>query len=111
VNDRAATFTMALCARNARKRWRSRGILRVVPEGRRAPDRLAGGLDGGAARDLGSYAYAADLRKVDQSGALEQGMTLEYLTAAGACVLGTPEECLATCERYRAAGVDLLLCS
>ena len=60
-------------------------------------------------RELGSYAYAADLRQVDRSGALD-GMTLEYLTGAGACVLGTPDECIAICERYREAGVDLLLC-
>jgi len=29
---------------------------------------------------------------------------------AGACVLGTPAQCLDTCKRYQAAGVDLLLC-
>ena len=37
-------------------------------------------------------------------------LTLEYLAAEGACVLGTPEECIETCKRYEAAGVDLLLC-
>ena len=36
--------------------------------------------------------------------------SLEYLVDAGACVLGTPDQCLETCERYEAAGVDLLLC-
>ena len=35
---------------------------------------------------------------------------LEYLAEAGACVLGTPEECIETCKRYEAAGVDQLLC-
>ena len=60
-------------------------------------------------RDLGNYAYAADLANVDRSGALDL-LTLEYLTGAGACVLGTPEQCFETCRRYEAAGVDLLLC-
>jgi alkanesulfonate monooxygenase SsuD/methylene tetrahydromethanopterin reductase-like flavin-dependent oxidoreductase (luciferase family) len=59
--------------------------------------------------DLGNYAYAADLAKVDKSGALDL-LTLEYLTGAGACALGTPDECLEACRRYEAAGVDLLLC-
>ena len=29
---------------------------------------------------------------------------------AGACALGTPEQCLEMCKAYEAAGVDLLLC-
>ena len=44
----------------------------------------------------------------------EQGMlghlTLEYLLENDACVLGTPDDCLAACRKYEAAGVDLLLC-
>jgi alkanesulfonate monooxygenase SsuD/methylene tetrahydromethanopterin reductase-like flavin-dependent oxidoreductase (luciferase family) len=49
------------------------------------------------------------MRKIDDAGALDL-LTLEYLTGAGACVLGAPAQCRALCERYRAAGVDLLLC-
>ena len=37
-------------------------------------------------------------------------LSLEYLMDSGACVLGTPEECIETCRRYEAAGVDQLLC-
>jgi alkanesulfonate monooxygenase SsuD/methylene tetrahydromethanopterin reductase-like flavin-dependent oxidoreductase (luciferase family) len=37
-------------------------------------------------------------------------LSLEYLVDSGACVLGTPEQCLDACKRYEAAGVDLLLC-
>ena len=37
-------------------------------------------------------------------------LTLEYLTESGACVVGTPDECVETCRRYEEAGVDLLLC-
>jgi alkanesulfonate monooxygenase SsuD/methylene tetrahydromethanopterin reductase-like flavin-dependent oxidoreductase (luciferase family) len=37
-------------------------------------------------------------------------LSLEYLIESGACVLGTPEQCIETCKRYEAAGVDQLLC-
>jgi alkanesulfonate monooxygenase SsuD/methylene tetrahydromethanopterin reductase-like flavin-dependent oxidoreductase (luciferase family) len=37
-------------------------------------------------------------------------LSLEYLVEAGACVLGTPADCIETCRRYEEAGVDLLLC-
>ena len=39
-----------------------------------------------------------------------QNNHVEYLVDANACVLGTPEECVAACREYEAAGVDLLLC-
>ena len=60
-------------------------------------------------QELGNYAYAADLKAADDSGGLDL-LTLEYLTDAGACVLGTPDECIEACRRYEEAGVDLLLC-
>ena len=37
-------------------------------------------------------------------------LTLDYLTESGACVLGTPDDCVEMVRRYEAAGVDLLLC-
>jgi alkanesulfonate monooxygenase SsuD/methylene tetrahydromethanopterin reductase-like flavin-dependent oxidoreductase (luciferase family) len=37
-------------------------------------------------------------------------ISLEYLMEANACVLGTPDECVATCKLYEEAGIDLLLC-
>ena len=58
---------------------------------------------------LGSYSYAADMKKTDDSGMLDL-LTLEYLIDSNACVLGTPAECLEACKAYEAAGVDLLLC-
>ena len=60
-------------------------------------------------RDLGSYAYAADMKNVDEAGALDL-LSLEYLIDNGACVLGTPEQCVAACKRCEAAAVDLLPC-
>ena len=44
-----------------------------------------------------------------RSGSLDL-LSLEYLVDAGACVLGTPDQCVEACKRYEAAGVDLLLC-
>jgi alkanesulfonate monooxygenase SsuD/methylene tetrahydromethanopterin reductase-like flavin-dependent oxidoreductase (luciferase family) len=60
-------------------------------------------------QDLGTYGYAADLKQVADDGSLDF-MDLAYLEGSGACVLGTPEECIETCKRYEAAGVDQLLC-
>ncbi len=60
-------------------------------------------------QDLGNYAYADDLKAVDESGALDL-LSLEYLVESGACVVGTPDDCVAACRRYEEAGVDTLLC-
>ncbi len=60
-------------------------------------------------QSLGNYDYAAAMRKTADEGTLDL-LSLEYLADAGACVLGTPDECLAACRRYEEAGVDLLLC-
>ncbi len=38
---------------------------------------------------LGTYAYAADMKKTDDEGLLDL-LTLEYLMNSNACVLGTP---------------------
>jgi alkanesulfonate monooxygenase SsuD/methylene tetrahydromethanopterin reductase-like flavin-dependent oxidoreductase (luciferase family) len=55
--------------------------------------------------EAGSYQYTADF-----SGFLAT-MTMDSLVSSGGCVIGTPDECLETCQRYQAAGVDLLLCN
>ena len=60
-------------------------------------------------QDLGNYAYAGDMKNVDDDGMLSL-LTLEYLAETGACVLGTPDDCVEMCQRYVEAGVDLLLC-
>jgi alkanesulfonate monooxygenase SsuD/methylene tetrahydromethanopterin reductase-like flavin-dependent oxidoreductase (luciferase family) len=110
VHDQASTFTMALCAPTTDEAWDvARESFEWYP---RAGARLIAtmaDLMADRGQDLGSYAYAADLKAVADDGALDL-LTLEYLSAEGACVLGTPEECIATCKRYEAAGVDQLLC-
>ena len=60
-------------------------------------------------QELGNYGYAADMRAVSDDGSLDL-LSLEYLVDTGACVLGTPDQCVDACKRYEAAGVDLLLC-
>ena len=111
VHNQAATFTMALCAptRGGSARDGAR-VVRVVPEGGRAPDR-ARSREWMEERkqELGNYAYAADMRAVPTT-ARSTSCSLEYLVDSGACVLGTPEQCVDACQRYEAAGVDLLLC-
>ncbi len=37
-------------------------------------------------------------------------MTFDYLVESGACVVGTPDDCVEMCRKYEEAGVDLLLC-
>jgi len=110
VHDEAATFTMTLCAptrdeaiATAREsfEWYPAAGARLI----------ASVADWMAERnqDLGNYAYAADLKAVDEAGGLDL-LSLEYLTGSGACVLGTPDDCIESVRRYEEAGVDLLLC-
>jgi alkanesulfonate monooxygenase SsuD/methylene tetrahydromethanopterin reductase-like flavin-dependent oxidoreductase (luciferase family) len=110
VNNQAATFTMAICAperdeaiANAREsfEWYPKTGARQI----------ASLTDWMAERnqELGSYSYAAEMKSRDDEGLLDL-MRLEYLMDSNACVLGTPEECIASCRAYEEAGVDLLLC-
>lgn len=110
VNDRAATFTMTLCSRDREEAHRvARESFEWYPAtGARQIATMAGWM-AEREEELGNYSYAADLKRSDDEGLLGQ-LSLEYLVDAGACLLGTPEDCVATCERYRDAGVDLLLC-
>jgi alkanesulfonate monooxygenase SsuD/methylene tetrahydromethanopterin reductase-like flavin-dependent oxidoreductase (luciferase family) len=110
VHDEAATFTMSLCAPTREEAWdAARESFEWYPAaGARIIASLAE-LMVENGQDLGSYSYAADLKKVDEDGMLDL-LTLEYLAEVGACVLGTPDDCVETCRRYEAAGVDLLLC-
>jgi alkanesulfonate monooxygenase SsuD/methylene tetrahydromethanopterin reductase-like flavin-dependent oxidoreductase (luciferase family) len=110
VHDEAATFTMTLCAPTREEAWASaRASFEWYPK---AGARLIASVSEWMAerdQDLGTYAYAKDLADVDAEGMLDL-LTLEYLAESGACVLGTPDDCIEACRRYEAAGVDLLLC-
>jgi alkanesulfonate monooxygenase SsuD/methylene tetrahydromethanopterin reductase-like flavin-dependent oxidoreductase (luciferase family) len=110
VNNSAATFTMTCCAPTKDEAWTlARESFEWYPK---AGARLIASVAEWMAEkqeELGNYGYAADMLKTDEGGMLDL-LTLEYLAESGACVLGTPEECLEMCKRYQEAGVDLLLC-
>ena len=110
VHDEASTFTMTLCAPTKDEAWETaRRSFEWYPK---AGARLIGSMAEWMAEtggDLGNYAYAADLKTTDDAGLLDL-LTLEYLAETGACVLGTPDDCVEMCRKYEAAGVDLLLC-
>jgi len=110
VHDNAATFTMALCAPDrAQALELARESFEWYPKA--GARHIASLTDWMAERqqDLGSYSYAADLKATDDQGLLDL-LTLEYLVDSNACVLGTPEDCIAMCRQYEEAGIDLLLC-
>lgn len=108
VHDEVATFTMALCDTD-----RERAVATATESFEWYPKKGARQIvtvaEWQAEKELGDYAYAGDLKSVDEQGLLDL-LTIDYLRSEGACVLGTPEECYEACKRYEAAGVDLLLC-
>jgi alkanesulfonate monooxygenase SsuD/methylene tetrahydromethanopterin reductase-like flavin-dependent oxidoreductase (luciferase family) len=110
VHNEAATFTMAICGPDREK---AEAVARESFEWypKTGARQIATLTDWMAERNqsLGTYAYAADMKKTDDEGTLEL-LSLEYLTGAGACVLGTPDDCIEACRAYEEAGVDLLLC-
>ncbi len=110
VNNHAATFTMALCAPDRQEAMdAARQSFEWYPA--KGARQIATLTDWMAERnqELGSYSYAADLKKTEDAGLLDM-ISLEYLMDTPACVLGTPEECIETCRLYQEAGIDLLLC-
>jgi alkanesulfonate monooxygenase SsuD/methylene tetrahydromethanopterin reductase-like flavin-dependent oxidoreductase (luciferase family) len=110
VNNQAATFTMALCTDNRDKAIElARESFEWYPV--TGAKQIATVSDWMAERnqELGTYSYAADMKAHQDDGSLDL-LSLEYLIDSNACVLGTPDECLDTCKKYEAAGIDLLLC-
>ncbi|HEY1829262.1 MAG TPA: LLM class flavin-dependent oxidoreductase [Acidimicrobiales bacterium] len=110
VHEQAATFTMAVCAPDRGEAIATaRESFEWYPK--TGARQIATLTDWMAERDqeLGSYAYAAEMKSHDDQGMLDL-LSLEYLVDANACVLGTPDECVEACRQYEAAGVDLLLC-
>jgi len=110
VNNRAATFTMAMCGPDRQVALdTARESFEWYPKA--GARHIASMTDWMIERkqDLGSYAYAADMKRIDDEGGLDL-LSLEYLVEANACVIGTPEDCIRTCRLYEQAGIDLLLC-
>ena len=110
VHNRAATFTMALCAPTTDEAYAAaRESFEWYPKTGARQIATVAEMMAEQSRELGNYHYAADMKQVADDGSLDL-LSLEYLVDTGACVLGTPEQCIETCKRYEAAGVDQLLC-
>ncbi|MHB8439276.1 MAG: LLM class flavin-dependent oxidoreductase [Acidimicrobiales bacterium] len=110
VHDNAATFTMNLCApdRLQALELAKESFEHYPKSGARQIATLTDWM-ASQHQDLGSYAYAADMKKVDEEGLLDL-LTIDYIAENDAAVVGTPEDCIRTCRRYEEAGIDLLLC-
>ncbi len=110
VHNEAATFTMVMCAPTREEAWdNARESFEWYPK---KGARLIGSVADWMAetqQDLGNYAYAGDMKRIDSEGSLDL-LSLEYLAESGASAVGTPDDCLEACKRYEEAGVDLLLC-
>jgi alkanesulfonate monooxygenase SsuD/methylene tetrahydromethanopterin reductase-like flavin-dependent oxidoreductase (luciferase family) len=110
VHDQASTFTMALCAPTLEEaRETARESFEWYPKAGARLIASVAEMQAERGEELGTYSYAADLKNVADDGSLDF-MDLEYLETSGACVLGTPDQCIETCRRYEEAGVDQLLC-
>ena len=108
VNDQAATFTMVHCADDNETAFAAAAeSMTWYP--RVGARQIAEIADWQAGKDLGNYAYAADMQKTRDAGALEQ-LTFDYIRDAGAAMVGDPKRCIEIGERYAASGCDLLFC-
>ena len=107
-NERAATFTMVHCAASDAEAfadaeesfpWYVKTAVSHIAS-------LADWMKGG---NLGTYAYAEQLKGVKDSGALDH-LSFDFLRDSGSAVVGSPERCVEIAKRYEVAGCDLLLC-
>ena len=110
INNQAAAFTMVNCAptkqqsydisKNAFEWYPKRSIELITS--------VAAWLEE-MKRDLGTYSYLEEARKVVSSG-IHEALTFDYLHENKAVLCGVPDEVTRTAKEYEAAGVDLLLC-
>jgi len=106
VNGKAATFTMVLAAPTREEarataaesfEWYARKGTEAVASVSKWMRELG--------RESGTYAYGDALADLDTSF-----LNFDFLESSGACIVGTPAQCVETARRYEAAGCDLLLC-
>jgi hypothetical protein len=108
VNDQAATFTMVHCADDNETAFAAAAeSMAWYP--RVGARQIAEIADWQAGRDLGNYAYAADMQKTRDAGALDL-LSFDYIRDAGAAMVGDPKRCIEIGERYAASGCDVLFC-
>ncbi len=107
-NSRAATFTMVHCAETDDAAFADANV--AFPWYlRTAVAHIASLNDWMGGKNLGSYAYAAELDQVIKSGAMDH-LSLDFLRETGSAVVGSPTRCVELARRYEKAGCDLLLC-
>jgi alkanesulfonate monooxygenase SsuD/methylene tetrahydromethanopterin reductase-like flavin-dependent oxidoreductase (luciferase family) len=107
-NERAATFTMVHCAPTNTEAFADAEV--SFPwYVRTAVRHIASLTDWMSGTEMGSYAYAGQLKTVVDAGGLDH-LDFEFLKASGSAVVGDPERCVEIARRYEAAGCDLLLC-
>ena len=110
VHNQAATFTMAICAPDRDKAIaEARESFEWYPK--TGARQIATLTDWMAERNesLGTYAYAADMKKTDDSGMLDL-LSLEYLIGLERLRARHARRVPRGVQAYEAAGVDLLLC-
>ena len=110
LNDQVATFTMVHCAptqgeadevaRESFEWYPATGARHIAS----VADWMAE-----QKQELGTYAYAADTKKLDTEGMLDM-ITYEYIRDSGSAVVGDPDQCVKAAKLYEEVGVDLLLC-
>jgi alkanesulfonate monooxygenase SsuD/methylene tetrahydromethanopterin reductase-like flavin-dependent oxidoreductase (luciferase family) len=61
-------------------------------------------------KDLGTFAYTADIKKAVQEGGGTPQFDLEQIFQAGGHMIGGPERCLEVALRFDAIGTDVLFC-
>ena len=110
MNDKAAAFTMVNCAPTKQQSYEiSKASFEWYPK--RSVELItsvAAWLEE-QKRELGTYSYLEEARKV-VSGGIHEQLTFDYLHDAKAVLCGDPDEVTRTAKEYEAAGVDLLLC-
>lgn len=109
-NERVVTFTMAHCAATNQQAF-DEAEESMVWYPKKGPELIGATAD--YARqfqdDLGTYHYTEDMKKVQESGAMDQ-LDFEYIKQSGGAMVGDPDRCIEIAKRYEAAGCDLLFC-
>ena len=108
VNPQAATFTMVHCA-DTNDRAFADAAESMVWYPIVGAKQIAEVADWQAGKDLGNYAYAGDMQKTRDSGALDL-LNFDYIRDSGAAMVGDPARCIEIGERYAASGCDMLFC-
>ncbi|NQZ95776.1 MAG: LLM class flavin-dependent oxidoreductase [Myxococcales bacterium] len=109
-NDQVVAFTMAHCTATNEQAF-AEGEESMVWYPKKGPELIGATADYARQfqKDLGTYHYTADMKQLQQSGAVD-ALTFDYIRDVGAAMVGDPDRCTEIAKRYEAAGCDLLFC-